>query len=221
MATLNYILTKFHLDFDDSTPMPIEIPNQGRDNLAQWLKELDFKTGVEVGVAEGIYSKTLVRANPQMKLYGVDPFKPYRGYRDYTRKDTFKRLYDEATRRLTKYPNYKFIEDFSLEAVKRFTDNSLDFVYIDANHAEPYISQDIREWTKKVRPGGIVAGHDYIQGVKVSNQESPHNIVMDIKNAIKNYTASHHIRPWFLIGLNARIPGMIRDPSRSWMFVKP
>ena len=48
-----------------------------------------------------------------------------------------------------------------MDAVKDFADKSLDFVFIDGHHGYDYIKEDIREWSKKVRKGGIVSGHDY------------------------------------------------------------
>ncbi len=49
-----------------------------------------------------------------------------------------------------------------MDALEDFEDNSLDFVYIDGDHNFKHISEDIYEWTKKVRSGGIVSGHDYL-----------------------------------------------------------
>lgn len=210
MNTLDYIANKYKLDL--ATTSPIEIPNVGRNNLAQWLHELDFKVGVEVGVASGEYSEILCKANPQMKIYGIDPWIPYKGYRDYTRIKTFERLYQEAVDRLAKYPRYKFIREFSIDALRRFEDNSLDFIYIDANHQKPYVSQDIEQWSKKVRKGGIVSGHDFLKKKRLH---------IDVKEAVSKYVKENNIRHWFLLGLNAKIPGVIRDSSRSWMWVKP
>jgi len=48
-----------------------------------------------------------------------------------------------------------------MDAVKEFDDESIDFCYIDANHSFSNIAQDIWYWSKKVRKGGIVSGHDY------------------------------------------------------------
>lgn len=215
-ATLDYISNKFKLSFDDKTPMPIEIPDFGRNQLADLLRELDFKTGVEVGVAAGDYSEVICRANPQMKLYGVDPYTPLKGYRDYTRRATFDTFHAEAKTRLGSFNNYEFIYKPSLDAVKDFADDSLDFVYIDANHEEPFITNDVTKWYKKVKPGGILAGHDYSRP-KSQDDMSPHH---NVKGAIQAYTLKHNIRPWFVLGSWMIKKGMIRDNPRSWMWVK-
>jgi hypothetical protein len=43
-----------------------------------------------------------------------------------------------------------------------FEDNSLDFVYIDANHTYEGVKEDIKYWYPKVKPGGLLLGHDYL-----------------------------------------------------------
>ena len=40
-------------------------------------------------------------------------------------------------------------------------DGSLDFVYLDGDHSEAAVAGDIRLWRPLVKPGGILAGHDY------------------------------------------------------------
>jgi hypothetical protein len=47
-------------------------------------------------------------------------------------------------------------------ASKMFVDKSLDFVYIDANHAYDYVVQDIKLWYPKIKEKGYLLGHDYI-----------------------------------------------------------
>ena len=49
----------------------------------------------------------------------------------------------------------------STEASNLYADNSLDFVFIDANHSYEFIKDDIKHWYPKVKKGGILAGHDY------------------------------------------------------------
>jgi SAM-dependent methyltransferase len=198
------------------TLMVLEINNFSRLNLAQMLHELDFKVAVEVGVASGWYSNQIMKANPQLKLYGVDPWVPYKGYSDYTRTSTFSKLEDEAHERLDKFPNYEFVKEFSMDALSRFADDSLDFVYIDANHGDPYVTQDITEWYKKVRPGGILAGHDYIRSRGRHGGPPPKN---DTIEATNKFTKDNNLI-LFLLGTNAIREGEVRDKIRSWMIQK-
>ena len=52
----------------------------------------------------------------------------------------------------------------SLEASRKFKDNSLDFVFLDASHEYEDVKKDILAWLPKVKPGGVLAGHDYYEG---------------------------------------------------------
>jgi hypothetical protein len=48
----------------------------------------------------------------------------------------------------------------STRAAALYQDSSLDFVFIDAEHAYESCRDDIRAWWRKVKPGGTIAGHD-------------------------------------------------------------
>jgi autotransporter strand-loop-strand O-heptosyltransferase len=50
----------------------------------------------------------------------------------------------------------------SLFASDLYEDNSLDFVFIDGDHTYEGVIADIKAWYPKVRDGGIIAGHDYM-----------------------------------------------------------
>ena len=54
------------------------------------------------------------------------------------------------------------IKDLSKNAKDSFINNSLDFVMIDAGNTYKEVSTDIENWFHKVKPGGIIAGDDYI-----------------------------------------------------------
>jgi hypothetical protein len=212
MVTANYLLKRYNIKTD-----VIEIPNVGRNELADLFHELDLKRGAEIGVAAGEYSEIIMSKNPQLEaMYGVDQHFPYEGYIDYQRLGTFNSLEEQAHARLDKYPNYHFIKKLSLDAALDIPDESLDFVYIDANHSEPYVSQDINAWTPKVRKGGIVAGHDYAR-IKGRNGEDSSNWA--VIPAIHKYVKEHDYQ-LFIWGLSAKLPGLIRDASRSWTFIK-
>jgi len=135
---------------------------ESREKLAEHFKELGFKVGAEIGVEQGIFSEYMCKVNPDLKLFCIDAWKVYKGYRDHTRQEKLDRYYEETKARLLPY-NCEIIRDWSMEAVKNFKDSSLDFVYIDGNHDFKNCTDDIAEWSKKVRKGGIVAGHDYVK----------------------------------------------------------
>lgn len=59
----------------------------------------------------------------------------------------------------------------SITASTRFQDNSLDFVFIDANHHYEFVKKDIEAWFPKVKTGGYIGGHDYRKDVKVAVDE--------------------------------------------------
>lgn len=48
----------------------------------------------------------------------------------------------------------------SLEAASKLSNGSVDFVYIDAEHTEDAVRNDINAWRPKLKPSGIIAGHD-------------------------------------------------------------
>ena len=54
-----------------------------------------------------------------------------------------------------------FLQGWSDAVAKRFDDESVDLVFLDADHSEDGVLRDLQAWLPKVRPGGIVAGHDY------------------------------------------------------------
>jgi len=49
-------------------------------------------------------------------------------------------------------------------------DASLDLVFIDGDHSYEQTLRDIRNWLPKVRPGGILCGHDCEVRVTKENQ---------------------------------------------------
>lgn len=57
--------------------------------------------------------------------------------------------------------HFRHIQSGSSEAAVHFADQSVDFVFIDANHTYDFVKADVNAWLPKIKPGGIIAGHDY------------------------------------------------------------
>lgn len=204
MNTLDYIINKYGLD--KSAESPIKINGIRREVIPTWFKDLGFRLGAEIGVATGRYLRSLCFENPSMMFFGIDPLVPYDGY-NMEGADVFDKFLEKFEKNMVGYPNHEIIRKFSMDAVKLFKDRSLDFVYIDANHQDPYVSQDIVEWTKKVRPGGIVAGHDYITH-EIQGKKTKYDVI----EAVNRYVHDNNISPLFILP---------DDRAVSWFFVKP
>jgi len=54
----------------------------------------------------------------------------------------------------------EFIHNSSVKASKGFEDESLDFIYIDADHHYSGVYSDVKHWWPKMKSGAMVCGHD-------------------------------------------------------------
>ena len=99
---------------------------------------------------------------------------------------------------------------FSMDALKDFEDQSLDFVYIDANHDFLNFTMDLHYWMKKVKPRGIISGHDYAY---FSYKKFNH-----VKRALIAYARCYRMIPVFAVMYDRN--GLKRDRYRSWFYVK-
>lgn len=58
-----------------------------------------------------------------------------------------------------------FHRAFSPQAAASYPDGFFDFVYIDATHTYEAVRDDLAAWYPKVREGGLLCGHDYMDGL--------------------------------------------------------
>ena len=184
------------------TKSPIDIPGGRWKGLCKLFAELNFNVGAEVGVEYGYFSEFLCKANPNLKLYCIDAWTTYSGWNDYNNQERLSEAQEQAVERLAQY-NCEIIKAYSMDAVKTFDDNSLDFVFIDGAHDMQNVVNDISEWSKKVRKGGIISGHDYFR--------SKGRYCNDVVSTVNAYTYTKHINPWFVVR---------GDQRSSYMWVK-
>lgn len=198
IRTLQHIRDKYNIMSDERF---IKLPGK-RDSLSKLFVELGLNKGVEVGVEQGKFSESLCKRNPDIELYAVDAWSVYKGYREHVSQDKLDGFYEAVKKRLKPY-NCTVIKGFSLDVAKTFEDGSLDFVYIDGNHEFTQVVQDVAAWEKKVKKGGIVAGHDYRRGDS--------SWICHVKDVIQAWTYSHGIKPYFIFE---------DEKSPSWFWIK-
>ncbi len=213
--TLNYIVKKYNIDV--ANQYFIDIPEMiGAVDLAKLFAELKFTRGVEIGMDEGEYAEVLLKTIPDLDLSCIDPYKAEayeKGYQpeSYENQEYFDKRYETMYQRLLPLKSITLFTKTSMEALQDFQDNSLDFVYIDGSHDFINVSQDIHFWFKKVKPGGILAGHDYVR--------YPSRKFNHVQKVVNAYMTSYHLLPVFLC--TPTNDGMKRDRFRSWFICKP
>ena len=189
----------------------------GRNELALMFARLGFKRGVEVGTEGGKYANVLLKSIPELHLTCIDPWTVYDdggGYKDVDQ-ERYNKYYAEAVER-TKGYNCDLVRGYSMNVIKDWPDESIDFVYIDGNHRLDYVTNDIVNWTDKVKKGGIVAGHDFIK------LRDPHN--SHVPYAVEAYAQAYFIKPVYILdNKNASRSVELNkyyDRIRSCFFVK-
>jgi hypothetical protein len=211
MDTLNYIADKFKVDLKSESPIYM---CGTRLDLPTLFKELGYKVGAEIGVFEGYFSEILCQSNPELKLYSIDAWQFYPTHRNFRKQRHYDAAYEIAKNKLSAYPNSKIIKKWSMDAAPDFPDESLDFVFIDGNHEFRYVADDIAEWSKKVKRGGIISGHDF--GRSHDRQFG------NVKDVVEAWTQAKGINPWFVFEtekyMNNRESPDYRE--NAWMWVK-
>lgn len=137
------------------------------DDRSLWIKDIskyigDGK-GVEVGVFKGDFSKEILQ-NWSGTLYMVDVWKGLgEEYIDISNHNFHADAYKNTMDNIHGYEDRGImIRASSKNASEIFEDESLDFVFIDANHAYDFVVEDIKLWYPKLKKGGMFSGHDYI-----------------------------------------------------------
>lgn len=153
-----------------------------------WAFNVEVKTIAEIGVNRGETSRIFRQLFPEARLFLIDPWQLTSEYlQSATPISRKQKHYDKAFSFVSEHfkddPRVTILRMASLEAVAH-TPEQFDLIFIDANHEYLHVKQDILAWLPKVRPGGLLAGHDYepsismFSGVKQAVDEIFGNKIM-------------------------------------------
>ena len=123
------------------------------------------EVGCYLGKATAHLSTELINTGAPFKLVCVD------GWDNPDFKDIidlpvplqdFKDNIEPSLRNLHRNQSIEARRNLSHLEAKFFADSSIDFCFIDACHDYENVRRDIDAWLPKMKPNGIIAGHDFI-----------------------------------------------------------
>lgn len=132
--------------------------------------------GAEIGVYRGRFTEQIVQVVRPRELHLVDPWKheegeAYRGALFGGLSQGGQAGMDACLERV----RARFAREISAgkvvihrgysgEMISRFADGYFDWIYIDGNHLYDFVRKDLELAHRKIRPGGVICGDDYMDG---------------------------------------------------------
>jgi hypothetical protein len=140
-----------------------------------------YGDAVEVGVAEGRNAQVLISSPAIKKLYLIDNWSHLDqvgdgGHPESWHSNNFK----EAQERVQPWKEKAvFLKGMSTEMINHIPNKSLVFGYVDGDHSYNGAYNDLQNLYFKVKTGGIIAGHDYL------------NMSYGVNNAVRSFIGFH------------------------------
>jgi cephalosporin hydroxylase len=175
-----------------------------RDNIASWLNKHNLVgTAAEVGVMHGGYSKHVLKDWRGQKYYMIDLWdrQDKEIYREKTDDINYDVKYREAKRVADADPRVFMLRGMSVDMAPILPDDSLDWVFIDANHSYKAVLEDMDAYFPKVKSGGLFSGHDFYN-------ERTYPYFNEVQDAVERWSKEHEI-PFYV------------TKCSSWWMVKP
>lgn len=139
-----------------------------RDRLRDRMLSLMPKGArvAEIGVWEGAFSRRILELCDPAELHLIDPwlYQPEFANTGFGRKKNetlMEQKYLDVCAMFAGDPRVRVHRAMSDAALAALPDAALDWVYIDGNHNDPFIGQDLALCLQKVKHDGIIAGDDF------------------------------------------------------------
>jgi len=112
----------------------------------------------EVGVAQGDFSHDILKLAQPRELHLVDAW--------HTKRYSSSLKQAVATRFASEIEAGRVIihQGLSTDIGRHLADQYFDFIYIDTDHSYQTTIEELRLFSRKLKQGGILAGHDYTVG---------------------------------------------------------
>ena len=139
--------------------------------LADQIDLNKYQVGAEVGCRSGATTGYILRNCPTLKLlYTVDVWGEipvskrtayWRSVYGHMHPSRYRNWRVKFNKNIEPFKDQVMIlQGLSWEMAKEVGDKTLDFVFIDADHAYESVVKDILAWSPKLGDGGLLCGHD-------------------------------------------------------------
>jgi predicted O-methyltransferase YrrM len=151
-----------------------------------------FGEGAEIGVQDGYFSRAILDVWKGRKLYSIDPWMEFASeeYIDIANiaQSEQENRYQGTVETLKRFGERSHIlRQTSEEAADRFREGQLDFAYLDAQHTYEAVKQDLALYYPKIKKGGVLAGHDYLDGHLEQG-------IFGVKSAVDEFASNHGLK---------------------------
>jgi hypothetical protein len=159
-----------------------------RKSLAAWCRSqlCECPTVAEVGVFAGDFSRWLLDVFHPSSLHLIDTFCTS----DHVKQQfTANSHVSFVQNTFAREPRVRVHQGVSWDVLGGMPDDSLDYVYIDADHSYESVRRDIEAAHAKVRPGGIIQFNDYAN--YGSYERAPYGVLQAVNEYIESRDDVH------------------------------
>jgi hypothetical protein len=193
--------------------------NLNRYNIPNIISKFSYTNYTEIGIQNGNFTKFILNSCNISPVIGVDPFLPCFGKQcgwSHSQNDIVAdqkmqlKTKLNCLKNLSQFGNrFKFFNMTSIEYGLTLQDQSLDIIFIDGDHSEEGVYQDLTIFYKKIKKGGMIVGHDY--GGNFGKSEA----VVQVKPAVDKFCLNNSIN-YFVTNIDYRY----REEVQSFFIYK-
>lgn len=134
--------------------------------MEAFIKERNYKTGIEIGTAYGGLANHLLSTCELDLLITIDPYKYYPDMPGLFDQEDYDNLHRQTTERLSKFPESRMIRLTSKEYYGSPSEPMqerylVDFIFLDGWHEYNTIKWECEHYQNLLKPGGALMGHDW------------------------------------------------------------
>ncbi len=142
----------------------LRVQRHARSLVSTLAKRFNFDDkirGIELGVEEGRTAEAMLACFPRLRLTAVDCWTCGTHTTDWTQEQQDNNLVSAMLRIRQYRSRVRLLMQTTDDAVHQLRRGRYDFVFLDANHSKEGVAADLKNYSRLLRKGGFICGHDY------------------------------------------------------------